>query len=437
MNALLLVVTLLAAAEDKTWEDIGALGDDSASAAAIARLKAGLPKNLEPIAKALKVSGAEATLWREHGMRLCMGMTMVMGPPTPGSQLVTLLISWAKADPALAKALWARPEAVLRLIALTATARTPLGEELLESAEKDPSAPLVRKASELAMSCRTALAPAPNASALAQRADALEGKSGQLMSCETASEAPTMASQLDGRDVVVASWGQNNFKSYIKLKSGHHLGTGCATEVYKLLVAKGRYVPALLIPTLGEHANVTERSTAAELAQRDFDKFDAEAQKKVSTALLAQGYSAPKGGVKVNLPEDVRFTSPDQLIAAVRQGDARAKDAIQQRWRCRGFQLNEEVALLGWVSTKENADAAVAVAKSCKEGAPGAIAALARMKDPRAFELLPLAMEDTFGLEVLGRTLREIWTVQWADAVKAQRAHKNYERLARATGLEK
>lgn len=437
MNALLLVVTLLAAAEDKTWEDIAALGDDTSSEAAKARLKAGLPKNLDAMAKALKVSGAEATLWREHGMRLCMGFMSHMGLPTPGSTLLSLLIDWAKADAALAKALWARPEAVLRLLALAATARTPLGDELLKAAEKDTSAPLVRKASELAMSCRAAMAPSTNGTALAQRAEALEGKTGQVMSCETASEAPTMASQLDGREVVVSSWGQSNFKSYINLKSGHHLGTACATEVYKLLVAKGRYVPALLIPTLGEHSNVTERSTAAELAQRDFEKFEAEAQKKVSTALLTQGYSAPKGGVKVDIPDDVRFTSPDQLIAAVRQGDARAKDAIQQRWRCRGFQLNEEAALLGWVPSKENADAAVAVAKSCKEGAPGAVAALARMKDPRAFELLPLAMEDTFGLEVLGRTLREIWTVQWADAVKAQRAHKNYDRLARATGLEK
>ena len=145
------------------------------------------------------------------------------------------------------------------------------------------------------------------------------------------------------------------------------------------------------------------------------------------------GLTAPEG-VKVIVPDNPGWASAEQLEAAIRQKAPGAKEAIEKNFLCPKMGSGDTVALIGFIPTKEHADAAARIASTCKEGRAAAVAALVRMKDPRAFELIVVVFDDPWNRSELASALRENWSAEWERALRPYKQRPFFSVLMDAAG---
>ena len=360
------------------------------------------------------------------------------GDGTPGGAALHLLLGWAAKDAALLEALRASRDPLARRAALVAVRKsTPAYSSMLDAAERDPDPDVVDLAAALALSCwRDARM---DETTTVARYGRLTTQLSKLVKdrpvpgrCQKADEAPKFLERFSKVSIEYRGWSIGNGEAWVDLKSGDSLHWTCALAVYEALAKKSRYEVDLVSPFLDDKMPAEVRAAAAKLAQRDLDNFDRQEKDALNEGMIVAGVE-PARKIPVLVPDDPEFSDEKTLEAAARQKAPGAREAIERRVLCRGTMgSGEEIALLGFVPSKRNADDAARIASTCKFGRAGAVAALVRMKDPRAMELLPEALQDHFGLDLLARALSDHWTPQWAARLKALKSHQRSGPLTEA-----
>ncbi|NOK32916.1 hypothetical protein HMI49_06855 [Corallococcus exercitus] len=202
------------------------------------------------------------------------------------------------------------------------------------------------------------------------------------------------------------------------------LSPDCALAAYDAAAAKGGYDVGLVLPLATTmHGSLKLRKAAGQRLARDLDHVPEYRRNYIAAELVLAGHEVPR---KVTF-DAKRLSSMDvEVEAAVRQGNPEAKAAIQKLILCSSDIDQREMALLGYVGTKAAADKAYELARQCPSGKAAAVAALVRMKDPRALKLLPQAMEDWgFNQEALKRALLEAYTPKLGEQLLALEARGN------------
>ena len=193
---------------------------------------------------------------------------------------------------------------------------------------------------------------------------------------------------------------------------------GCAVALYDAVAERGRYVRELLMPVATEQwSAVGARQAAGARAVKDLERYPEDQRNSLAAKLVNAGFTVP---VKVTFKTDSSFIQQEELEAAARQGSPEAKAAILQAVYCRDISGAAGVQLLGFVKAREAADTAYQLAKKCPRSRVDATAALVRLKDKRALELLGPALEGPgFGHDALREALMESLTPQVAAKLRA------------------
>ncbi|WP_120554148.1 hypothetical protein [Corallococcus aberystwythensis] len=202
------------------------------------------------------------------------------------------------------------------------------------------------------------------------------------------------------------------------------LSPACALAAYDAAAAKGGYDEGLLKPlATAMHGDLKLRKAAGQRLARDLDHVQENRRNYLAAELVLAGHEVPR---KVTFDATRLSSSSIELEASVRQGNPEAKAVIQKLILCSSDVDQRELALLGYVGTKAAADRAYELARQCPSGKAAAVAALVRMKDPRALKLLPQAMEDWgFNQEALKRALLEAYTPKLGEQLLALEAKGN------------
>ena len=437
MLTTLAVFAALAAApapsDEKVWELILQLEGEK-SAAATEQLTPIATRAMPEMIRAAHAAGlgellAPSPMFCGSSPEMLLAMRHLNGPA--GLRAGRLLIALARTDAALAQALAANADPLARIIALLAAdPRGPAFLRLLELAAKDPALQVVRIASQL-VDCPSRRTPATAeiAAALAARRKQLE----PLSRCDEASQAGPFVKAFFENGQAANGWSTSGADAWITTASGGQLHWKCAIAVYAGLVERGRYEASLLLPLVGERMPAEARKAAGALLQRDERKFPEKKRDEVASKLVLGGLPS-SAREKIVVPDNPKYAAPDTLAAAALQNAPGAREAIEKRFICRGFGVDDTVALLGFVPSKTNADAAARIAELCKEGKAEAVGALIRMKDPRAVTLFPSVVDEPFVANALGPALRDNWSADWERVLRAHSQHRNFGGIVEAAG---
>jgi hypothetical protein len=194
-----------------------------------------------------------------------------------------------------------------------------------------------------------------------------------------------------------------------------HLAPECALPLYDALARRDVYLSGLVVP-LGTLGTGTVRSEAGRRAARDLGHFPEQERNRVAAQLVNAGHAVP---VRVTVSEET-LGQEEELEAAVRQQQPGAVDALERHVFCRGTFGSSGIELLGYVRTRQAADTAFQLAQRCPKALGAATAALVRLEDRRALELLALALRDSgFSGKALERAILEHYTPEVDRALQA------------------
>ncbi|RKG70415.1 hypothetical protein D7V80_05170 [Corallococcus sp. CA054B] len=257
------------------------------------------------------------------------------------------------------------------------------------------------------------------ASELAELADAVREP---LRCVEPAELEPVLVDELIKGLATSAGWAGSleAMTVYVRRENGERveLSPACAMAAYEAAAAKGTYDDGLLKPLATDlQGDWKLRQVAGQRLARDLGHLKEAQRNRLAAELVNAGHDVPW---KVTFDRRRLAWSRVELEAAVRQGNPEARATINKLLQCRHDTDQRDVALLGYLRTKAAADKAYELARQCPEGKAAAVAALIRMKDPRALGLLPQAMEDWgFDQEALKRALLEGYTPKLGELLKA------------------
>ena len=439
MLSTLIALSILAAApppsDDKIWDLVFQLGTPEKQASATEQLRPISSVAMPAMLRAAHAAGVESSL---VGMGMFCDWSLEMrlmgrGIDTPGMRAGMLLITLARQDAALLQSLAGHADPLGRMFALVAADRkTPVFARLLEVAAKDTAPQVVRLAGELSRCSRGPMTPAA-----AEVAASLQARLKQLdptSRCDDASQAPQFVKAFMETSDTGSGWSTSGGEDAWVTAHGMQLHWKCALAVYAGLVSRGLYEPSLLIPLMEDAMPSEPRKQAGALLQRDEGKFPVDKRDAVASKLVMAGVPS-SAKQKIIVPDNPKFTETDTLAAAALQRAPGAREAIERRFICRGMGLDDTISLLGFVPSTDNADAAVRIAQTCKDGRPAAVGALIRMKDPRAVELLPSVIHEPFVVSKLGPALRDSWSPEWERVLLGWKGRsRNFEGLVDAAG---
>jgi hypothetical protein len=240
----------------------------------------------------------------------------------------------------------------------------------------------------------------------------------------------------------VNGWTRSNDDFTVTLKRGSEdntrLAPPCALALYDALVKRGKYVPGLVVPLAQQHLlPMPTRDAAARRAVRDLTRYPEQERNRLAAELVNAGYEVP---VNVTFRDDT-FAQEKELEAAARQGNKVALAEIDRFVFCRGTFGSNGLAMLGYLKTREAADTAYELAQRCPNAIGAGTAALLRLKDPRAYDLLGKALEDaSFAEDDLTRAAIESYTPTLGNELRrlaARDVHKAKEllRLLKLAGV--
>jgi hypothetical protein len=237
--------------------------------------------------------------------------------------------------------------------------------------------------------------------------------SAQQPRCEQAGfAADALVEGLVKKRYQVSGWSRSNDDFTVTLKRGPEesarVAPPCALALYDALVKRGMYVPGLVVPLTQQHLlPIPTRDAAARRAVRDLMRYPEDDRNRVAAELVNAGYEVP---VQVTFSDDA-FAQEKELEAAARQGNKVALAEIDRFVFCRGTFGSNGLAMLGYLKTPEAAETAYELATRCPRAMGAGTAALLRLKDPRAYDLLGKALEDaSFAEDDLTRAAIESYT---------------------------
>lgn len=316
-------------------------------------------------------------------------------------------------DRALREGMLGAEEPFDRAMALIASAGVPGALPGALKRLENEKAPRVLELAEAVSRCakyRTGEQVDAEAERLSRR---LEG-SEQQPRCEQAGfAADALVEGLAKGRYQVSGWSRSNDDFTVTLKRGpddsSRLAPPCALALYDALVKRGTYLPGLVVPITQQHLlPLPTRDAAARRAVRDLLRYPEHERNRLAAELVNAGYEVP---VQVAFREDDTFAQEKELEAAARQGNKVALAEIDRFVFCRGTFGSNGLAMLGYLKTREAADTAYELAQRCPRAMGAGTAALVRLKDPRAFDLLGKALEEVgFAQDDLARAAIESYT---------------------------
>ncbi len=390
------------------------------------------------LAKVARVGGMEQALDAMGPATSCsFTVPQRFGQMRPGrvslpSRAADLLGRMLVADEALRQKAQRSEEPFDRGLALAASARVPAMQVdalMAMRMEPDPKLRLwatsfaecfTRQAERREDGTEEALSAA--SSELEELADAVRAP---LRCVEPAELEPVLVEELVKGLATASGWnsGRGAMRVYVRREDGEQveLSPACAIAAYDAVAAKGTYEEGLIkflaTQTEGEWKL---RQAAGQRLARDLAHLPELRRNMTAAELVNAGHEV---ATKVTFDASKLGWHQVEVEAAVRQGNPEAKAAIQRLILCRNGTDQREVALLGYVGTKAAADKAYELARKCPEGKAAAVAALVRLKDPRAVALLPQAMKDWgFDQEALKRAILEGYTPKLGEQLKAMDA---------------
>ncbi|MCY1041429.1 hypothetical protein OV208_08890 [Corallococcus sp. bb12-1] len=385
-------------------------------------------------AQAVSAAGPVPFCMSSPQFRVMSGMRSNGGPRLPGkaAELAGRLLM---KDEALRRRAQTSVEPFDRALALLSTARSPEAQaQALAAMRKEPDAEL-RLWASAAATCFVRSAERRGDSSLdAMRieekhlAELAEDVGEPLRCVEPAELAPTLVDELAGGMATAGGWSSSNdsFQLDAERANGERvfLSPACALAAYDAVAARGTYIESLVMP-LATHLRKGQdlRKAAGERAARDLKHYPELRRNHLAAELVNAGHTV---STKVTWKEDRGFNSRDELEAALRQGNPDAKAALDRMLFCRSKIGENELSLLGYLGTKQAAETAYGIAQRCPDSVAAATAALVRLKDPRASQFLPKALENWgFDQEALRRSLVEAYTSKLGQQLKDLEAKGN------------
>jgi hypothetical protein len=240
-----------------------------------------------------------------------------------------------------------------------------------------------------------------------------------------------------------SGWARSNDDFTVTVKRGpeseSHLAPPCALALYDALVKRGTYMPGLVVPITQQHLlPLPTRDAAARRAVRDLMRYPEQQRNELAAELVNAGYEV---AVQVTFREDNSFGQEKELEAAARQGSKVALEEIDRFVFCRGTFGTHGISMLGYLKTPDAADTAYELAQRCPNARGAATAALLRLKDPRALDLLATALEEVgFAEDDLARAARESYTPALGRELRKLAARDNFRakellRILKLTGV--
>ncbi|WP_163989923.1 hypothetical protein [Pyxidicoccus caerfyrddinensis] len=255
--------------------------------------------------------------------------------------------------------------------------------------------------------------------ALSERARALR----EAKTCQEPSQVDARWVELLATGTATANgWSRSNDELRVPVRAGPgeslEVAPGCAVALYEAVAERGRYLPELLVPVATDQwIAVGSRQAAGARAVKDLERYPEDQRNRLAAKLVNAGFTVP---LKVTFKVEHAFVQEEELEAAARQGHPQAKATILQTVFCRDTGGGSGVQLLGFVKGREAADTAYQLARKCPRARADATAALLRLKDRRALELLGPSLESPgFGREALHQALMESLTPQVATRLRA------------------
>jgi hypothetical protein len=254
--------------------------------------------------------------------------------------------------------------------------------------------------------------------------------SSQQPRCEQAgSAADALVEGLAQGRYQVSGWSRSNDDFTVTVKRGHEtesrLAPPCALSLYDALAKRGTYVPGLVVPITQQGLlPLPTRDAAARRAVRDLMRYPEQQRNVLAAELVNAGYEV---AVQVTFREKDSLGGEKELEAAARQGNKAALAEIDRFVFCRGTFGSHGLAMLGYLKTPDAADTAYELAQRCPHARGAATAALLRLKDPRALELLATVLEDVgFAENDLARAARESYTPALGNELRRLAARDNF-----------
>jgi hypothetical protein len=407
-----------AADDPALWKAVFQLDEPDRARKAASLLRANGAAGYDVLSKVARAGGERAALFIAARALQCP-MPRVMSyrphhrrdselPQSAAKLAMELLLE----DRALRERMLGAEEPFDRAMALIASAGVPGAlPGALKHLEKE-KAPRVLELAEDISRCakyRTGEQVEAEAERLSRR---LEG-SAQQPRCEQAGfAADTFVEGIANGRYQVSGWSRSNDDFTVTLKRGSedssNLAPPCALALYDALVKRGRYVPGLVVPITQQRLlSLPTRDAAARRAVRDLMRYPDQERNWLAAELVNAGYEVP---VQVTFREDT-FAQEKELEAAARQGNKVALAEIERFVFCRGTFGSNGLAMLGYLKTRDAADTAYELAQRCPHARGAGTAALLRLKDPRALDLLGAALEDVgFAEDDLTRAAFESYT---------------------------
>jgi hypothetical protein len=431
--AFLVLAGVARAADDAAlWQAAYALDKPGKGEGAEATLLKGGAAAYDVLVKLARVSGEERALALAAGIRGCpmfavhmMGMGRQLGQSRLPEKTSKLALKLLVQSPELRQRAEASAEPFDRALALLATDGVPdalpgVVERL--AGEKEPWLVLW---AESFVQC-TVMRQGAKAASLGESLKSLSERARALREAKTCQEP----SQVDARWVemlaagtaTALSWSRSNDELRVTARAGPgeslEVAPGCAVALYEAVAERGRYLPELLMPVATDQwIAVGSRQAAGARAVKDLERYPEDERNRLAAKLVNAGFTVP---VKVTFKQELAFVQEKELEAAARQGHPQAKATILQTVFCRDTGGGSGVNLLGFVKGREAADTAYQLARQCPRARADATAALLRLKDRRALELLGPALENPgFGQEALHQALMESLTPQVAARLRA------------------
>lgn len=440
--ALLLLLLLTGRAhateDSELWRAAYALDKPAKAEAAEATLRKGGAAAYEVLMKLARVNGEERALALAGGPRACMMFAMHAMGAHPGQsalpeKVAKLALKLLVESPELRKQAEASQEPFDRAMSLLAAAAVP---DALPGAverlrrEQDPW--LLLWADSFVGCAMRQPGAGKHPDALTQDARSLSERARELRDLKTCQEPseldPAWVDRLAQGSATASGWSRSNDELRIPVRGGPgeslEVAPGCALALYEAVAERGRYLPGLLVPVATEQwVAMGSRKAAGLRAVKDLEHYPKEERNRLAAKLVNAGFTVP---VKVTFQTEHGFLQEEELEAAARQGNPDARAAILQTAFCRDASGGEGVALLGFVKGREAADTAFQLARRCPRARARATAALLRLKDRRAVELLGPALDSPgFGREHLQRALVESLTPQVAAKLRALAAKQS------------
>jgi hypothetical protein len=437
---LLLTGTVHAADDASLWQAAFALDEADKAAAAEATLLKGGAASYAVLVKLARATGDEQALALAVGQRPCPMFAMhlmgrQMGQSVLPEKVAKLALRVMTETPGLRQRAETSAEPFDRAMALVVASSVPdtfaASVERLRQ-EKEPWLLLWANSFVQCVLMRP-LASREVSPALQDDARSLSERAQELRDAKACQEPSDLDEQwvewLAGGTATASGWSRSGDELRVSARAGPgqslEVGTGCAVAMYDAVAKRGKYLPGLLMPVATEQwVAMGARKAAGARAVKDLAQYPEHERNRLAAQLVNAGFDVP---VKVSFSADSSFVQAVELEAAARQGHPGARAAILQAVYCRDSG-REVVGLLGFVKGREAADTAYQLARKCPAARSTATAALVRLKDKRALELLGPALDDRgFGRDALQAALMQSLTPPVAAKLRALAEQKSTE----------